>query len=82
MVAHTIELVKLHTTLDLDMYVFQKENHLLHKKKQSSVWTNLVDKEEINFDDKTEEEYTDRYKSSDETDDENLKNEDDNYFDI
>ncbi|KAG6510571.1 hypothetical protein ZIOFF_028596 [Zingiber officinale] len=56
----------------------------LEKRKQSSAQTSLVNEEEINLDNETEEEDTDGYKSSDGTDDIDLENEDeeDDYFDI
>ncbi|XP_042375950.1 uncharacterized protein LOC121969771 [Zingiber officinale] len=54
------------------------------KRKLSSAQTSLVNEEEINLDDETEEEDTDGYKSSDGADDVDLDNEDeeDDYFDI
>ncbi|XP_042441149.1 uncharacterized protein LOC122026469 [Zingiber officinale] len=56
----------------------------LAKRKQSSAQTSLVNEEEINLDNETEEEDTDGYKSSDGADDIDLDNEDeeDDYFDI
>ncbi|KAG6523826.1 hypothetical protein ZIOFF_013713 [Zingiber officinale] len=56
----------------------------LAKRKQFSAQTSLVNEEEINLDDETEEQDTDGYKSSDGADDINLDNEDeeDDYFDI
>ncbi|XP_042422084.1 uncharacterized protein LOC122009846 [Zingiber officinale] len=68
----------------IGVFLNMASSSALAKRKQSSAQTSLVNEEEINLDDETEEENTDGYKSCDGAGDIDLDNEDEktDYFDI